>query len=126
MTSAARGAERDRCQPRRTAQAFLRAGVNRVDLPGVNLDRDAAERGDGVERDQRAGIVGDLGNLLDRLPGTRGRLRVDDSDHLRAVLLDRRADLLGIEDLAVRPFDGRHFGPGAGRRRRPCARRTRR
>ena len=90
MTSTARGAERDRGQARRAAQALLGARVDGVDPPGVDLDRDAAERGHGVDGDQGAGLVGDLGDLLDRLPGAGGRLGVDDADDLRADSLDGR------------------------------------
>ena len=41
----------------RHAEALLRAGVDGVDPPPVDLDRDAAERRDGVDEQQRVGLA---------------------------------------------------------------------
>src|SRR5262245_33321576 len=46
------GREADRRETRWDAEAFLRAGVDRVDAPRVDLDRYAAERRDGVDDEQ--------------------------------------------------------------------------
>ena len=113
ITSAARGLNETGARPGGQLRHFWVPGVNGVDPPGVDLDGDAAERGHGVDGDQGAGLVGDPGDLLDGLPGAGGGLGVDDPDDLGADLLDGRADLLGVEDLAVRPFDRGDLGPGA-------------
>ena len=49
----------------------------------VDFDRHAAQRGHGVDQQQRAGVVDDCGDLFDRLPGAGRSFGHDDADHLR-------------------------------------------
>src|SRR5205809_7318343 len=63
FTLAARGdferarAERHRRQSGWTAQTFLRAAVNGVHLPFINLHRTSAKGGDRVDQKQSAGVM---------------------------------------------------------------------
>ena len=68
-------AERHRRQARRTAQALLRATVNRVDLPGVQRQRHAAQRRDRVDEQQRVELVAQLAELLRSAARRRSRSR---------------------------------------------------
>src|SRR5881396_374261 len=71
FTLAARGdferarAERHRRQSGWAAQTFLRAAVNGVHLPFINLYRTSAKRGDRVEQKQSAGVMRQDRNLFD-------------------------------------------------------------
>ena len=74
-TSMARSLKRDRRQARRTAQALLRAGINRVDLPAVDFDRHAAQRRHGVDQQQCAGVVDQIAKSLRSAARRRSRFR---------------------------------------------------
>ena len=52
-------------------EAFLAAGVDRVDLPAVDLQGDPAERGDGVDDRQTVEAVGEGDQLACVRPGAR-------------------------------------------------------
>src|SRR6266568_1391916 len=60
-------AERDWGEARRAAEAFLRATVDRVDLPLIDFQRRAAERGDGVNQQQRVELVAKRAELINGL-----------------------------------------------------------
>ena len=47
----------ERRKSRRAAQTLLRSRVDRVDVPGVDFDGNATQRRDGVDNQQRAGVV---------------------------------------------------------------------
>ena len=49
--------EAHRREPGRHTEALLRARVHRVDPPAVDVDRDPAERRDGVDQQQRVGLL---------------------------------------------------------------------
>jgi hypothetical protein len=59
--SMARSREGHRRQARRAGQAFLAAGVGRVDAPGVDQHRRAAQGGDAIHDHQGAVLAGDGG-----------------------------------------------------------------
>ena len=109
--STARGPNVTGARPGGAAQALLGAGVDRVDFPSVGLDRNTAERRDAVQCEERAGVVGDPGDFFDRLPCTCRGLGVNDADDLGPDAMDGRLDLIGVEHLAVRPFDHRDLAP---------------
>ena len=125
--------ERERREPGRAGEALLRAGVDGVRLPGVHLHRHAAERGDGVDDEQRAVRVAELAEPLHRLVRAGRGLGVDERDHLHlALLLQRLLDPGRLDRLA--PGDVELHEPPAGaaddvghaaRRTRPRPRRSR-
>ena len=75
-------AEADRRQARRAGQAFLRAGVDRVDLPCVHLQRRAAQGGDGIDYDHRALGMGQARDGGRVGTGAGGSLCLHESDDL--------------------------------------------
>ena len=99
--STARARERDRREPRRHAEALLRARVAGVDAPAVDLDGDAAERRDGVDeraacrcpaaRRSGAIVVLDAGRRLGVHDGDEARVRV-----LRVARRGAAADRAGV------------------------------
>ncbi len=99
--------ERDRRQARRTTQAFLRATVDRIDFPFVEIQRNAAQRGDGIDHQQRIELVAQFAEFFDGLPGAGRGLRLDDGQHLGSNLRQNFADALQIEYLAPGTFEPR-------------------
>ena len=79
--STARSPTREGGQAGRHAQALLGGRSRRCRLPGVDLDGDAAERGDAV--DEQQGVALALAQGLDVVADSGGRLGVDDGDHGR-------------------------------------------
>ena len=102
-------AHRDGRQAGRHAQALLGAGVGDVDVPGVDLDGDAAERGDAV--DEQQGVALALAEGLDVVADAGRRLGVDDGDHGgRRVGAEQRG---GVERAAPGRLDPHDLGPAA-------------
>ena len=50
----------DRRQPGRARQTFLAAGVDRIDLPFIYLDRGSSQRGDGIHNSEAIIALSDL------------------------------------------------------------------
>ena len=75
-------------QTRRRHQAFLRTGHRDIDAPGVHLERHAAERGDGVDHQQRivAGGAHRLADRLDVVDDARGGVDLRHQDRLDLAL----------------------------------------
>src|SRR6266853_350335 len=87
-------AERRRRESGWTAQTFLRATVNGVHLPIVDLHRTSSERGDRVEQEQSACVMRQDRNFFDGGQRARGGFGVDDRDEFRAgYLFERGGDL---------------------------------
>src|SRR5438128_718632 len=63
----------------RTAQALLRATERGIDLPAVNLHRDATQRCDTVHDQKRVEFVAEFAKLLRGLPCSGGRLGMDNA-----------------------------------------------
>ena len=68
---------------RRTRQAFLQAGRGHVDLPGVHLERVAAERGRAVDVEQHVVPAAQRADLGQRLQHGGGGIAMTDGDHSR-------------------------------------------
>ena len=103
-------AESHRRQPRRRADAFLRAAVAGVDLPSVDLQRHASERGHRVDHHQRAVRVRQLRDFLDRLMNSGRSLGVHDRHQLGPLRrLQRPLDPLGFDDSAPLGLDLMNF-----------------
>ncbi len=97
----------DRREPRRRHQRLLRAGDDDVDSPGVGLERDGAERRDGVDDEKR---LADL--LLDRthVGDDAGRgVGLLAEDELDAGFAHRGAHLGGVGSLAPLVADRLHI-----------------
>ena len=83
--------ERDRREAGRHAEALLGAGVGGVDPPPVDLDRDPAERRDGVDEQQRVGVA-QRGERRDVVLDAGRRLRVHHRDEARVRVLALRVE----------------------------------
>ena len=94
--------ETDRRRTGRARQALLQAGGRHVDLPGVHLERVAAQRGGAIDVEQHVVLAAQRADLRERLQHGRGRVAVTDRDHARTMLLDCGLDLARVEDPA--PF----------------------
>ena len=110
--STARSLNDTGAKPGGQLKALLRAGVHGVDLPLVDLDRNAAERRHGIEDQHRAGIAHGGGDFLDRLPRAGRRLRHHDGHDLRLHARERFLHFGNRKHLAPRPLDLRHFAAG--------------
>ncbi len=97
--------ERDRREARRNAEALLRARVGRVDPPTVDLERDATERRDRVDEQERVGLL-ERDERLDRVLDPRRGLGVDDGDQPTVGSGPLRAEQrLGIDGASPRRLD---------------------
>ena len=76
--------EGHRGEARRARETLLGAAVAGVDPPAVDLDLDAAQRGDRVDQQERPRAVDQLRDLFQRLVGAGRGLGVDDPHHLGA------------------------------------------
>ena len=102
-------------RPGRDHQRLLRAGDDDVDAPLVLLELGRAEAGDGVDGEQRAVLVDDLGDRLDVVDDARRGLAQRGEHDLDAVVLGQQAVELGrVEALAPARLVAR---PGRPRRR---------
>ena len=99
-------AKRHRRKSRRTAQAFLRAAVERVDAPRIHVQLVSAQTSDGIDQQQRPARVNEIRETRERLVRARARLCVNDADefHLR-MRVERRLDLLQRNHVAPRRLD---------------------
>ena len=105
-------AEADRRQARRAGQAFLRAAVDGVDVPAVDVEFDPAERGDRVHDGERAVAVGDLGECAGVRQGAGRGLGHHESQRLRLrVGFQSVLDTLRVD--GARPRIVHHHGGGA-------------
>ena len=113
IRSTARGENVTGERPGRHAEALLRARVAGVDAPAVDLDRDAAERRDGVDEQQRVGVA-QRGERRDVVLDAGRRLRVHDRDEARVgVLALRVEESLRIEREAPLLLDAHDVGAAA-------------
>ena len=99
--------EGNRRQARRTAQPFLRATVDRIDLPGVDVQRNAPQRSHGIRHQQSVKLVAQFAQLFDRLPGAGRGLRMHDGEHLGPNLAEGLANPMQIEHLPPGDFERR-------------------
>ena len=119
----------DEAEARRRHQALLRAGHRDVDAPCVHLERHAAERGHGIDHEQR-GMTGRLDRLADRLDvviGARGGIDLHGDDRLDAVILvlpQPRLDLGGTDRAAPVALQHLDLGAHRGGRVAPADRKT--
>ena len=88
-------AKTDWGQAGRAAQALLCAAVNGVDSPVVHAQLVAAEAGHGVDDQQGAGAVHDVGQTGDRVVGAGAGFGVHDADAFGLRMLGERAGDLG-------------------------------
>ncbi len=99
-------AEGQGSESRRAAQTLLRAAVARVDRPAVDLELRAAERGNRVHHEQAVPLAAHPADVDQRLMGSRGGFGVHHRDHAHGgETIQRRGDLLGLEDLSPGPVD---------------------
>ena len=116
------GPERDGAEPRRGAETFLGARAGGVHAPVVHRHRHAAQRGHAVEGEQRTVIARAARDRFDRLPGSRGRLGVDQRHELRGPAGELCRDTLRGDHLTERRLDGADDGARAARHlREPLA-----
>ena len=118
-----RAVPRRRSPARRRHQALLRAGDRDVDAPAVHVEGHGAERGDGVDHQQRA-VAGVGHGLADGRDVVDHARRGVDLDHQHG--LDRARLVLAQPRLERRRID--RAAPGAGQGldgRRPSSRRSR-
>jgi len=95
--------ERERARTGRTREALLRAGVGHVDVPLVDAQLDAAQRGDGVGDHERVVVVRDVGQFGDvRLEDPGRGLRVNEPEHVRLVFVERALNIDRVEGFAPR------------------------
>ena len=110
----------DEAEARRRHQALLRAGHRDVDAPCVHLERHAAERGHGIDHEQRR-VARSLDRLADRLDvviGARRGIDLHREDRLDLVILvlpQPRLDFGGADRAA--PVALQHLDLGAHRGR---------
>ena len=97
-------------EPRRHAEALLRAAVGDVDTPAVDVDGDAAERRDAVDQQERVALAG--AERLDVVAHAGRRLRVHDGDDLRRGVRGRES--LWIDGLAPLGLDSHYASPATG------------
>ena len=62
-------AEGEGRQPGRTAQTFLCPAIADIDVPTIDLDRCAPQRGYGINEEERVIVAAEAGDRLKRLPG---------------------------------------------------------
>ncbi len=111
-------------EPRRKHQALLRAADGDVDFPLVVAIVDRAERGDGVDHEQRrmAGAVDRVAHVLHAARHAGRGLVVHDAHRFDLAVFvgfETRGDRLGIG--AVAPVAGDHFDVEARVVRPPCS-----
>ena len=90
-------------EPRRRHQRLLRARDDDVEAPLVHLQRHRAEARDGVDDDERAGILRDRRERLDVGDDAGRRLRVDEEDERDGVdRVELGPEIVGRRRLAPR------------------------
>ena len=91
-------AQEDGGEPRRRSEALLRGAEGEVDIRSVDGDFHAAEGGYGVDQEQGAVPVGEVGQLVQGLEDTGGGLSVHDGEHLDlGVALQLRLDRIEVD-----------------------------
>src|SRR6185295_12622271 len=55
-------------QTGRAAETFLRGAVANIDVPVIDVDRYASQRGDGIDEEESAMFTAELGDRFKRLP----------------------------------------------------------
>ena len=101
----ARG-EGDGGEAGRAGEALLGARVDAVDAPFIDLERMAAEGGDGIDDEEHAGIVEQVTEPFEGLEGAGGGFGMDDAEGLGLrVVRDGRLQHVHGEDLAPGDID---------------------
>ena len=95
---------------RRRAEGFLRAAEADVDALAVDIERNSAETGDGVDHQQSAKFIGNFAVGIEALQDARGSLAMREADKFDFPALARAQDILRIDGAAVRNFDADHLG----------------
>src|SRR6185503_19651522 len=75
-------AHRKRRQAGRAAQAFLGTAVTDIDAEPIDANREATERRDGIDHEQRIMSSTHCADVFERLPGSGGSFRMDDGYRL--------------------------------------------
>ena len=91
------GRHGDGRETRRTAHSLLRATECHIDTVPVDFHRHCAERSDCVGKHERIQLMRRVGDRFSRIEDTRGRLGLNESDHMRPLAADRVTDFLLIE-----------------------------
>ena len=91
--------DRDRRHAGRRADALLRARVGEVDSPGVEVEPDAAERGDAVGHQQHVATAQLLAELGERVLDAGRCLGVDDDEQARIGVRVERLEQAVIGDV---------------------------
>ncbi len=106
-------AEGDRRGAGRPAEAFLHPGGDRIQPPGISLQRIAAQRGGGIGVEQHVIATADGAQLRQRLQHGGGSVALHRQQQTRAHALNRLLDLVRSEYLAPGRLDGMHLRPTA-------------
>ncbi len=102
--------ERDRRRAGRARETLLQTRGRHVDLPGVHLERVAAERRRAIDIEQHIVLAAQRADLGQGLQHGRGGIAVTDGDHLRPLAPDRGFDLVGRKDTAPFRLDRSDIG----------------
>ena len=89
-------AEGDRREPGRTRETFLRAAVADIEAPFVHLQRQSAERRDGIHDQQRPRFARNVPERFERLAGARRRFAVNHRQNFQLLPADRPAHLVRV------------------------------
>ena len=105
-----RVADRDQRDTRRPGQALLRAGHADIQLPGVHLERHAAQRGHGIHQRHRAVRPRDRANRRAVVQRSRRCLRMDHGHQLNSrVGVEVVSHCSGIDHVVVRDLQLGHI-----------------
>jgi len=92
---------RQRARTGRTRGGTSAGRVGHVDVPLVDAQLDAAQRGDGVGDHERVVVVRDVGQFGDvRLEDPGRGLRVNEPEHVRLVFVERALNIDRVEGFA--------------------------
>ena len=83
----------------RAAETFLAAAVGQINLPSIQVKRNATEGGHRVEQEQAIVLSAQITDPFHRLTNAGGRFGMDHRQDRRLVLLDPRFDLFKTECL---------------------------
>ena len=102
-------------EPGRHAETLLRARIHGVDAPAVDVDGDAAERRDGVDQQQRVGLL-ELGERRDLVLDAGRRLGVHDREYARVrMCVPRVKELVRIDRVTPGGLDAHDLGAAPAR-----------
>src|SRR6185295_463211 len=107
-------AEGEGRQPGRTTQTFLRAAIADIDVPTIDLDGCASQRGHGIDDEECVMVPAQAGDRLKWLPGAGRSFGMDDGDGFDwAGSAQCRFDGLWFNDLSPGCFNPDGFAPAA-------------